>query len=351
MDEATRGHAAHSCCAGHGIDVHTHVVPADFPRYAGAHAPSSWPLMAPAHACHRHVMIDGAVYRTVSDQCWDVGKRIDDMTAQQVGIQALSPMPELLSYWMPAADAAVLLRYINDEIGGMVAQSGGCMIGLGAVPLQDIDAAIAELSRLMAVPEFAGVEVGSNVNGVPIGDPRFDPFFEAAEALGAAIFVHALKPAGRERLVGPKPLLQALGYPTDVGLAAASVICTNLIVRRPRLRIAFSHGGGTLASLLPRLEQAHSVFAPLGEAIVESPSAQARRLYYDALVFDHATLAHLVSRFGETQIMLGTDYPFAFRDKDPVGRILSAGLEPSAQGRLIHQNAETFLGMRSRSFA
>ena len=75
---------------------------------------------------------------------------------------------------------------------------------------------------------FAGVEIGSNINGVPVGHPSFDPFFEACEALGAAVFVHALKPAGMDRLVGPAPLQQVLAYPTDVGLAAASVITGNL---------------------------------------------------------------------------------------------------------------------------
>ena len=90
---------------------------------------------------------------------------------------------------------------------------------------------------------------------MPIGAPQLDPFFEACESLGAAVFVHALRPAGMERLVGPAALQQVLAYPGDVGLAAASAITGNLLVRRPRLRIAFSHGGGTLASLLPRLQQ------------------------------------------------------------------------------------------------
>lgn len=349
-DVATSAAAPPSCgcTAALGIDVHCHVVPATFPNAVGSDL-AGWPSMAPAHECHRHVMIDGAIYRTVSDRCWDVGKRLEDMAVQQVGMQALSPMPELLAYWLPAAQGAQLNRYLNDEIAAMVSQAPACFIGLGAVPLQDIDMAIAELTRLIASGQFAGVEIGSNVNGVPIGAPQFDPFFEAAEALGAAVFVHALRPAGKERLVGPKPLLQALGYPTDVGLAAASVLTTNLIVRRPGLRIAFSHGGGTLASLLPRLQRAYTVFAPLAEAMTESPHAQARRLFYDALVFDDAMLAHLIDTFGHTQLMLGTDYPFAFREAAPLAAVTRCVPDPRAQQDLIHLNAERFLGMFMRS--
>jgi len=339
-------HAMQCQCAQGGVDIHSHVVPADFPSYLGSRAPAGWPSTMAAHACHRHVMIDGKVYRTVSDRCWDVAGRIADMDRERIGLQVLSPMPELLSYWMSASDALPLLQYINGVIGKMVADSEGRMIGLGAVPLQDVDCAISELARLMATPGFAGVEIGSNVNGLPIGAPDLDPFFEAAEALGAAVFVHAVRPIGKERLIGPSQLVQALAYPTDVGLAAASAISTNLMVRRPRLRIAFSHGGGTLPSLLPRLTQAQTVFAPLKEVITMPAAEQARRMFYDALVFDERTLAHIAASFGESQIMLGTDYPFAFRDAHARARIESSAFTEDGRNGFIYQNAERFLGLR-----
>jgi len=45
-----------------------------------------------------------------------------------------------------AADAATqLLRYMNEKIAEMAAPSGGRLVGMGAVPLQDVDAALAEL--------------------------------------------------------------------------------------------------------------------------------------------------------------------------------------------------------------
>ncbi|WP_321782645.1 amidohydrolase family protein [Paraburkholderia sp. J94] len=334
-------------CACQGIDVHAHIVPAEFPRYLGARVPREWPSMREAHACHRHVVIDEKIYRTVSDLCWDTPKRLADMDTQNVAIQAISPMPELLSYWMEAPDALPLLHYLNDTIAQMTDASAGRMVGLGAVPLQNVDMAIRELERLMATPGFAGVEIGSNINGAPIGAAQFDAFFEAAAALGAAVFVHALRPAGKERLVGPAQLVQALAFPTDVGLAAASAITSNLIVRYPNLRIAFSHGGGTLASLLPRLEQASRVFAPLRETLQQSAREQARGLWYDSLVFDPATLRHLVESFGDTRIMLGTDYPFAFRERDPVGGVEALGLDAAAAERLIYRNAREFLGIRN----
>lgn len=331
-----------------GIDVHAHVVPEHFPSYIGARLPAEWPSMAPAHACHRHVMISGKVYRTVSDKCWDTARRLEDLPGMGLALQVVSPMPELLSYWMAADDARQLLRYTNDCMAQMVAQGDGRIAALGAVPLQDIDQAIAELEYVMKTLGFAGVEIGSNINGVPVGAPQFDPFFEACEALGAAVFVHALRPAGMDRLVGPAPLQQVLAYPGDVGLAAASVITTNLLVRRPRLRIAFSHGGGTLAALLPRLQQGWDVFPALKEGIAMSPAEQARRLFYDTLVFDTPLLRHLVERFGATQLLLGTDYPFNFHDRTPVQRVEAAGFDEDTAAALVHRNAERFLGLHMK---
>ena len=326
-----------------GIDAHAHVVPENFPAYIGSKAPADWPSMAAAQACHRNVMIAGKVYRTVSDKCWDTGKRIADLPGMGLALQVVSPMPELLSYWMPAADAQQLLRFLNDQIAGMVAQAGGALAGLGVVPLQDMDLALRELEYVVKVLGFPGVEVGSNINGEPIGAATFDPFFEACEALGACVFVHAIRPAGMDRLVGPPALQQVLAYPGDVGLAAASVITSNLLVRRPKLRIAFSHGGGTLGLLLPRLQQGWGVFPALKEQVSEAPVEQARRLFYDTLVFDGPALRYLVDTFGAGQLLVGTDYPFNFHDRTPVQRIEAAGFDAATTALLVHRNAERFL--------
>src|SRR5215213_4783613 len=102
------------------IDIHTHVVPENFPKYAGTGANVPWPQMAEAHACHRHVMISGKVYRTVSDGAWSVPRRIEAMGGMRVTRQALSPMPELLSYWLPVEDGKALTRYLNEQIAAMV---------------------------------------------------------------------------------------------------------------------------------------------------------------------------------------------------------------------------------------
>lgn len=334
-----------ACCCG--VDVHAHVIPGEFPQYLGGATPSGWPSMAPADACHRHVMIDGKNYRTVSDKCWTTSRRLADFQEMGLQLQAISPMPELLSYWLSPADGFQLVRFLNEQIASMVNESGGQIVGLGAVPLQDLTLAIKELHYIKHTLGLRGVEVGSNINGVVIGDPKLDPFFEACVALDMPVFVHALRPAGMDRLVGPAPLQQVLAYPTDVGLAAASVLTGNLMHRYPKLRIAFSHGGGTLAMLLPRLQQAMSVFPALRESVHSSPLEQVRALYFDTLVFDTQTLRHLIHTFGASQLMIGTDYPFNFHDKHPVDRIKEAGFDAQVIAKLTSTNAKKFLGIES----
>src|SRR5688572_3697345 len=325
------------------IDVHNHVVPENFPRYAGSGANVPWPSMAEAHACHRHVMISGKVYRTVSDGCWSAPRRIEDMAKQGVARQAISPMPELLSYWLPLDDAKVMVRYLNDQIAQMIAQSPRHFVGLGCIPLQDMDSALRELEYIKTL-KFSGVEIASHVNGTSIGDPRFEPFFAACEKMGAAVFVHALRPAGMERIVGAFSE-QAVLFPNESAIACASMITGGVAAKHPKLRIAFSHGGGTMPILLPRLVHAWNMVPKSKESVIESPAVTAKRFYYDDVLFDADSIKLLVGRFGATQVVVGTDYPFALGESDPLGLLAKAGFDSQTVNRITSENAKRFLGL------
>jgi aminocarboxymuconate-semialdehyde decarboxylase len=326
------------------IDIHTHIVPKDFPRYAGKHADTPWPSMMPAHECHRHVMISGKVYRTVSDGSWSVPRRIEDMDGMRVSRQVLSPMPELLSYWLPLDDARALIRYLNEQIAEMIARAPQRFVGLGAVPLQDTEAAIRELEYISGRLGFRGVEIASHVNGAPIGETRFEPFFAAAARLGAAVFVHALRPAGQERIVGPFSE-QAVCFPGEIALAAASMITGGIAARHPGLRIAFSHGGGAMPVLMHRLAHAWANIPKSREALPESPVVYARRFYYDALVFNPDAARFLVESYGASQVVLGSDYPFNMGDPDPVGTLERSGLDAATIAAITLGNGQRFLGI------
>lgn len=333
------------CCGL--IDVHTHWIPEQFPAYVGARKGVAWPSMAPAsHACDRHVMIEGKVYRTVPDTSWDPDKRAKEMAQMGVTHQVVSPMPELLSYWLAAEDARMLTRFMNEELASLQARHRKQLTCLGAVPLQDVNMAIRELERAVGDLGLAGVELGTNVNGMPLGHPDFQPFFAAAESLGAAIFVHALRPAGMDRLVG-EGLEQVVAFPGEVGLSATSLLTSGLMARHPGLRIAFSHGGGALPMMLPRLQHAWTQMPPVRKLMDMSPRDMARKLFVDDLVYDRKTIQFLLATYGEGQVMAGTDYPFAILDKEPARRIDDLSLDDATTRLLRHDNALRWLARTS----
>lgn len=329
--------------AGGAIDIHTHVVPAELPSYSGG-GDLPWPSVRHSACCKAEVIVSGKLFREIDDRCWNVDRRVEGMARMGVGMQVLSPMPELLSTWFPAAAAAQLGRAVNAAIAAMVAQAPDRFAGLGMVPLQDPELAARELEHAMRELGLRGVEIGTNVEGRAIGDRFFDPFFAAARELGAAIFVHPLRPAGMDRLVGPPVLEQVLAFPCETALAAGSLITGGTLDRHPGLRIALSHGGGALAQLLPRLQHVWSLAPKLQESC-GAPVALARSLYVDSLVYDGTALRFLFDSFGTERVTIGTDYPFVIMETDPVGRIAALDLPPAERALVLSGNARRFLGI------
>jgi aminocarboxymuconate-semialdehyde decarboxylase len=290
-------------------------------------------------------MLRGQVFRTVSDECWDAEKRLIRMDEMGVETQALSPMPELLSYWFDAGDGLSMSRFVNDVIASMVERAPARFCGLGMLPLQSPDKAVMELESLMRDGRFRGVEIGTNVNGIPIGDPRFEPVFEAAERLGAAVFVHALHPTGDERLVGPAVLKALVSFPCETAFAAAGLITGGVAARFPKLKIAFSHGGGAFASILPRLQFGWSKLDAVRRLSAISPREAARQFYYDTLVYDAIALRGLAETFGKDRLLLGSDYPFDIQETDPVGTLSAAGFSEKDAAEIRSGNARRYLGL------
>jgi aminocarboxymuconate-semialdehyde decarboxylase len=236
-----------------------------------------------------------------------------------------------------------MVRYLNDQIAEMIGQAPRRFVGLGCVPLQDMDSALRELEYIKTL-KFSGVEIASHINGTSIGDPRFEPFFAACEKTGAAVFVHALRPAGMERIVGAFSE-QAVLFPNEIAIACASMITGGVAARHPKLRIAFSHGGGTMSILLPRLVHAWNMVQKTKESLTESPAVTAKRFYYDNVLFDSDSVKFLINRFGAGQVLVGSDYPFALGEQDPLGRLRNAGLDEKTMAMIGSTNAKRFLGL------
>lgn len=325
------------------IDVHSHVTPISFPDAPSEVSRPRWPCMQCEAGIHT-VMMGETPFRKLDARSWDVGRRLQDMDRDGVGMQVLSPMPELLSYWLPHDDAAGLCDWTNHQIAEMIAAAPRRFRGLGAVPLQDPAAAAGALRRVKDEFGLGGVEIGSNINGQMLGDPSFDPFWEAAEAEGMAVFVHALHPVAAKSLP-PNPLFTAFAlFPVDVAMAAASLLLAGIPDRFPRLRIGFSHGGGALASILGRLDTGWNHTGGYGGKLARRPSEAARSLFYDSNVYAPEQLVHLCTDIAPGRVFAGTDYPYDIMQTTPASFIASLGLDAEAHDSLCFRAASDFMG-------
>jgi aminocarboxymuconate-semialdehyde decarboxylase len=302
------------------IDLHTHVIAPSWPDLAAVAPWAFWPSVQRTSETEGRILVGDRPYRDIDSRCWSAERRLADMDAEGVTLQVLSPTPVTFCHDAPPAGAAVLARTQNDFLARLVAHRPERFRALGAVPLQDPGRAVIELRRCVRELGFLGVEIGTRVGDRELGDPDFDPFFDAAAELGAVVFVHPADTTLDPRLAVAGVAFGA-GMPTETGVAAAALLVSGALARRrPGIRLCLAHGGGTLPWLLPRLDKGELIKNPHTPPD-RLPSALARSLYSDSLTYDVDSLLLAVQRYGTEHVLLGTDYPFAAREV-PAGAVI-----------------------------
>jgi aminocarboxymuconate-semialdehyde decarboxylase len=318
------------------IDIHTHIVPSRLA--ADLKRDRRWPSVELSAGDNAAVMIGGKVFRKIDSRSWDVDRRLSDMVEDGTDMQVLSPMPELLSHWLPADDAEFLADVMNDEIAAMIARAPGNFAGIGMVCAQDVPRAVRQLQKVKALG-LAGIEIGTHIDGVALGSDTLFPIYETAEALNLGIFVHPLHPGGMERVGAPEFAATAV-FPLETALASVSLLAAGVTQRFPRLRILLSHGGGALSWILPRMDYGWSL--GLKGQMTQPPSKIARQFWYDTILYDPASLSFLSNAVGIDHIVVGSDYPFSIRQKQP-GAFATRAL---GDGAVLGENALAFLGRK-----
>ena len=333
------------------IDTHCHVIPPDLPRQASDQGAAMWPRFEAAPGGER-LLVSGASRLAAKAVYTSTDARLSAMEADGVDVEVISPMPFFLSYAFAAEDGLRLSRHVNDFVLRLCMEEPRRFYGLGIVPMQDPDLAARELSNIRECG-LSGVEIVSNVNGLSLGDSQFLGFFQEAERLGLAIFVHGLNPVLAERL-GPA-VTASFGIAEDIGVAAIALLSNGVLEKCPNIRISLSHGGGGFALMLPRAQYFWSGAwneGPRTEAALGggyqlplSPSEYARRFYYDTLVFDRRAIRYLADVMGTRRLLVGTDHPSMIRER-PVGFSLrSTGFLESEVQDMTWNNALAFLGV------
>jgi aminocarboxymuconate-semialdehyde decarboxylase len=270
---------------------------------------------------------------------------IDQILAAQdeAGVDhvVLCPWVNLLGYDSSPEEALERGRIQN---AGLAALRSDRVSVLGTVPLQAPELAAAELESLMA-SGFAGAEIAASVNGVALGDDRLAPFWAAAEASRALVFIHPTTRGSTGPGFEDHYLWNLVGNPAETTVAAAHIVLSGVLERHPDLRILLAHGGGAVLALRGRLHHGWANLAAARTRLGESPIESLRRFYYDTVVFDPVVLAELVAFAGAERVLLGSDYPFDMADARPADTVAAAGLDAAAERAVLGGNAARLLGL------
>ncbi|HET9770395.1 MAG TPA: amidohydrolase family protein [Acidimicrobiia bacterium] len=278
----------------------------------------------------------------------DPARRLEDMDRMGVDVQVLSVAPPQYYYWTDPALGRRLARMQNEHLARLVADHPDRFAGLGTVPLQDVDAAVAELDFAVAELGLRGLEICTNVNGIDLDDRRFRPFFERAAELGVVVMLHPHGFTEGRRLMDYY-LTNVVGNPLESTIAVTRLIHGGLLEDFPGLKLCVVHGGGYLPFYASRMDHAWRVRPEGRHHIPDSPpSSYLRRVYVDCLVYDAAHLAFLVQQMGADRVVVGTDYPYDMGIDDPVGLVgRTPGLSAGQRQMILGGTAAALLGLGS----
>lgn len=331
------------------VDIHAHAVPEAFISEVAGVVPAVAPRIVKAGDQWAFEYPSGRRSGPVPSGMFDLGARLADMDATGVDVQALSVPPPHFNYRLPAGAAADAARLHNDAMIAMARAEPSRFVVLGHLPMQSEEHALAELARLVDMPEVAGLELGTNVAGVNLGEPVHDSVWQAVDASGLAVVLHpGADVAGADRM-HEYYLHNFVGNPTDTTVAAGSLIFRGVLIRNPALRIALLHGGGFLPYQIGRFDHGWSVRPEARASLDAKPSSLLNRFWFDTLTHDSLALRFLHDRVGDDRLCLGSDYPFDMAAPDPVGALRSAlDDRPDAVRRALLDNPNELLTRRPR---
>ena len=331
------------------IDIHTHIIPENLPKFKEKFGYGGFISLDHHKPCCAKMMIDDRFFREIEANCWDPNTRIKECDHHHINVQVLSTIPVMFSYWAKPNDALEVSMFLNDHIATIVHAYPKRFIGLGTIPLQAPELAIKELERCMKIG-LRGVQIGSHVNEWNLNAPELFSVFEAAQELGAAIFVHPWDMMAKEKM-SKYWLPWLVGMPAETSLAICSMIFGGIFERLPKLKVAFAHGGGSFPSSIGRIEHGFHVRPDL--VAVDNninPREYLDKFYLDTLVHDPLMLDFLMNLMGPNQLALGTDYPFPLGELQPGKLIDSMPYDDKIKERLLSGSALEWLNLEKGLF-
>lgn len=265
----------------------------------------------------------------------------------QVLVLAVPPLEEV----GPTQVAAGFARLANDEMAQLVQAHPDRFVGFAAaLPWNDPDAAILELDRATADLGALGAQLFTNVNGLPVDDPRFEPVLSRIESSGRTVWLHPTRNASWPDYPSEKAsdygLWWSLGWPYETAAALSRLVYSGLMDRHPDLRVLAHHGAGMIPHFSARLAMGPGV-RQTKDTLKAPPLEYFRRFYADTALFGarHAVRC-VLDFFGPDHVLFGTDMPLGPPDaiEATIADIESVGLTEGDLAAVYSGNASSLFG-------
>ncbi len=247
------------------------------------------------------------------------------------------------------ARAVELARLVNDAFAAIARERGSRFTALATLPLNDPAASARELRRAMTELGLRGAMLFSNVNGVALADPRYEPLYRAANELDAVLPIHPTAPVGVEAMTDYW-LMPLVGFPFDTTLAAAKLVFSGVVEKYPRISWVLSHLGGAIPYIAERLDRGYHAFRDCRAHIGRPPSEYLKRFYYDTVNFDPGALRLAIEFAGAEHILAGSDYPHQIGSiPSMLESIRGLPLSEGEKAAILGGNAARLLALRAEN--
>ena len=208
-------------------------------------------------------------------------------------------------------DAAAVCRAWNEECAQLKARYPGRFLFCAALPLPDVDAALAEAKHALEVLGADGVKLATNAYGQYLGDEALEPLMAYLNARKAVIITHPHKPSAvNDALINAVPLA-SYEYLAETTRAILNMVAHDVLVRYPDLKVVVPHCGSFLPNALPRFKGLLSVMVAQGYMKPVDVDTNISRLYFDlAGAASDDVISTMLTITEPSHILYGSDYPY-----------------------------------------
>jgi predicted TIM-barrel fold metal-dependent hydrolase len=244
-------------------------------------------------------------------------QRLQAMDRDRIEYGMLFPSAGLyLTSVQEEAYGASLCRAYNNWLYDYCAEDRRRLLGVAALPTQDVKLALAEAKRCVNELGFKGVFVRPNpVKGRTLDDPYYDSLYKTIVELGVPLLIHEgsgafLPTAGADRFAGQWFFTHTISHPVEQMLASLGMICKGTLERHPELQVVFLEAGaGWLPYWLWRMDEHYEVLPFQVPWLKLKPSDYFRRQCYISFEADETRLGQVIESLGADRVVFASDYP------------------------------------------